>query len=524
MTQISGTPRISTMRYYVTLLALYTLNHGWVLLLAGAIYWDDWVLFGVPPADILERFQQMGMTTWYPAGPLHVVLLEAGPWLYRVLTFGLMFGAGVALDRVLRRHPAMTDQFRYLTVLLFLILPFYWARVALIDIHYTICYFFFFLAWALMPRHRALSVALFFLSFATNSLLVFFALPVAERFLLLNPVDRSPRAAGRFVRQNLDFILAPLVFFALKIWLFRPYGAYAGYNEGYSATNLLLSPIRQWNDLLEAIAQFAGTMRLSASTSLTPQFVLAMTSVVVAICLLKLRFLLGRNADQRVGNDGRVRGWAVVGMAAIGLALFPYWIIGKPPTFGSWGSRHQLLLALGVALMIAATIPPAGRWRDRLALILVGTCTYLNAYTYVSFAVDWHKQQSLVKLFQQDRAVADASVVVLDDQSIAINAIRRRFDFYEWSGLLGMAFGSDKRLGVDERQLARFESGELNWLLPYSHLYRFGEIDLSAPLETVQVTIREDRPDGWRGRIGQLGLPLFTLSVDRLPATTLPNP
>jgi len=511
------------MRYYGTLLALYTLNHGWVLLLANAIYWDDWVLFGAPSSAILSIFRQAGWPWWYPAGPIHVLMLEAGPWLYRALTFCLMFGAGVALDRVLRRHRLMTDQLRYLTVLLFLILPFYWARVALIDLHYTICYFLFFLAWALMPRHRALSVALFFLSFATNSLLVFFALPVAERFLLLNRDDRSLRVAGRFVRQNLDFILAPLVFFALKIWLFRPYGAYAGYNEGYSATNLLFSPVQQWNDLLETVVQFTGTLRLSAGTTLTPQFVLAMISVVIAICLLSSRCMIGINVEHHTGHV-RGRAWAAMGITAAGLAVFPYWILGKVPTFVDWGSRHQLLTSLGAALIIAALVLSGDRWRKQLTCVCVCTCTYLNSYTYVSLAVDWHKQQSLVELFKQDREVESASVVVIDDQATSVNAFRRDFRFYEWSGLLGMAFGSDKRLGVNEKQLARFESGEHNRPLLYQSLYRISEIDLSAPLRTVRVTIRESQPESWWGRVSQFGLPRLTVSVDRLPDTTLPNP
>jgi len=77
-------------------------------------------------------------------GYLHVAMLEVGPWIYKVLTFVLMFASGLLLNLILKRHANIATETRFYIILLFLVLPFNIARVALIDFPYTLCYFLFF--------------------------------------------------------------------------------------------------------------------------------------------------------------------------------------------------------------------------------------------------------------------------------------------------------------------------------------------------------------------------------------------
>jgi hypothetical protein len=113
-------------------------------------------------------------------GYLHLGLLAIGPWIYKILTFVLMFSSGMLLNKIIGRHQSIDKNTRFFIVLLFFILPLNVAQVAMIVFPYTLCYFLFFLAWALMDRHRILALIIFFISFNTNSLLVFYAVPFVD--------------------------------------------------------------------------------------------------------------------------------------------------------------------------------------------------------------------------------------------------------------------------------------------------------------------------------------------------------
>jgi len=103
-----------------------------------------------------------------------------GPWLYRLSVFVLMFGAGLCLERILARHPQVPNSIRLLIVIFFLTLPFIIGRAAMITLPYSLCYIMFFLAWMLMPSQKFISGLLFLASFNTNSLLVFYVLPILD--------------------------------------------------------------------------------------------------------------------------------------------------------------------------------------------------------------------------------------------------------------------------------------------------------------------------------------------------------
>lgn len=46
----------------------------------------------------------------------------------------------------------------------------------------------------------------------------------------------------------------------------------------------------------------------------------------------------------------------LVGIAAFGLAVLPYLVVGKMPALGDWDSRHQILVPLGASLMLVGLV------------------------------------------------------------------------------------------------------------------------------------------------------------------------
>src|SRR3546814_13538982 len=83
-------------------------------------------------------------------------------------------------DLIVKRTNLVGPFLRINIVLLYLVLPLNFARVAQIDFPYALCYLLFFGAWWLIESKKWVSLLLFFLSFNTNSLLVFYALPAID--------------------------------------------------------------------------------------------------------------------------------------------------------------------------------------------------------------------------------------------------------------------------------------------------------------------------------------------------------
>lgn len=420
--------------YFVALLIPYTVAHGGLLLILNAVYWDDWTVFGHRMATMLSRFETTG-SVFNLRGYLHLTMLWVGPWLYRIATFALMFFSGVLLWKILERHARINIDARYAIVLLFLVLPFYNARVALIDFPYTLQYFLFFLGWYLLDKNRPVSLGLFFLSFETNSLLMFYALPMMEWYFRQgNKLDW--KAGCVWGLRRIDYALLPFAYWLIKTLHFRPFGVNKGYNESYVLQNLIVGPLMLAMD-------FA---RLHMSTVL---LILAMI-----FCLRYLKKL-------DFGDDDFQRLLLPCGMVALACALIPYWIVGAFPTFIIWTSRHQLLVPLGAALLLTWLLATVFRESRRAAFaFIIAASMAVNVEAYVEFHQDWSKQKELVTLMSRNERIRGADLIVFDDRTA--NAGDRKYAFYEWNGLMRTAYGDETRFGLNADGIAEYLQGKLD--------------------------------------------------------------
>ncbi len=460
-------------KYFGVLFAFYFLAHGGILLIPNAVYWDDWVLYQVDPEVILDTFRQLGsMFNLY--GYMHNLFLYVGPWFYKILTFFLMFGAGVALENVLKKHESISIDARFLIVLLFLVLPFYWARVALIDIPYTLSYFLFYFAWAIIDKHRVIALLLFFLSFNTNSLLVFYALPFLDFYYRSVDGHVTIKSFISFCVHKLDFFFIPFFYFVIKIVFYSPSGLYEGYNEQYSLTNLTKIPF------LMALEWFA------LKISLFP-FLLAVTLFYALV-----RVLTDLSHARLKGNYIL---WIVLGVVVLAIGGAPYWILGHLPSFVGWTSRHQLLLPLGAALAISALVITLKRdSKVLLVSIFLAISVNLNINTYMDLYFDWQKQRALIVLFAEEELIRNADLVVFDDRALSLNAIGRIYASYEWNGLLATAFGNELRFGINASELESFENGNVfTRYFTEGSKYRAGAFAPGKSLKTVLVVINRNK-------------------------------
>jgi len=466
----------------------YLVAHGGILLIPNAIFWDDWIYYRADPSIIFDISRQIGWM-FNLFGYMHVAMLGVGPWVYKAFTFSLMFVAGLMLWLILRRYPGITKDGRFFIVLLFLLLPFNMARVALVDFHYTLCFFLFFLAWALMDRFRVVALALFFLSFNTNSLLVFYVAPVLDMFYRGGHLS-SLKLAVRFSLRRVDYMLLPFVYFLVKVYYFSPSGIYHDYNEGYGISHLMRSPVDQVYDLFSV-------------------------DVNVGLCLILSLFvfwLISKKSLAAIQKGQSPWLLPVTGAVIFCLGAFPYWILGHVPTFHEWTSRHQLLLPLGSALIIVGAFAyNDSTGRLGVMSIIIGASLAFNVSTYAALFVDWQKQKRLTSLFAKNQSVEHAGLIVVDDRSERINALDRIYRFYEWNGILEAAFGNQRRFAVPLSQLDDYLAGKLDVHL--TGPYKAKSFQKNAPLPVVLVQINLIKPDRDDGMVMARFYPRFVLSA-----------
>lgn len=475
----------------------YTVMHGGILLIPNAIFWDDWVLYRTPPSIILGTFRQVG-AMFNLVGYLHVYMLNIGAWSYKVLTFLMMFASGVLLNSILARNAQLTKENRFFVVLLFLVLPFNLARVAIIDFPYVLCHFLFFLAWYLMDRHRIAALLLFFLSFNTNSLLVFYVLPILDMAYRGGHL-LSPRSLFSFARRHLEFLLLPFLFFFIKIEFFSPFGMYASYNQNYSLLDI--------HYMIKAQIKDIENLRINPYVSL----------LVMPFVFLIVRAktgLLELHESNTYLNQRLFRVLAI-GISAAILGVFPYWVVGHVPTFNEWTSRHQLLLPFGTALIIVAFLSLSKKPIKTIGLSLVisGSLSY-GIVNYYSFLIDWDKQKALIELFSKNSTIENSKLVIIKDETKHLNAIDRNYRFYEWNGLLEQAYGNQNHFGIEPSEITQYRDGSLDKF--FSSHYKAASHQRNETVSAVLVEIRQAEKDRAINSFVNVGFSGLVLSVSPL--------
>jgi len=134
-----------------------------------------------------------------------------------------------------------------------------------------------------------------------------------------------------------------------------------------------------------------------------------------------------------------------IGSGITALALLPYFLIGYFRPYASlialradWGSRHQLLMPLGLALGVVG-LNEVLKWRGKnivVSTVLVISVA-LNMFWGSQYFLQSHKQEQLVELFKTTKAKVEIASV--EDQSKRFNGRESTFRIYEWTGFMTLA-------------------------------------------------------------------------------------
>lgn len=468
---LSETPlRQATVRNLALIGVIYTLAHGLILFNRG-VFWDDWVIHATDPETILGIFRDSGEII---RGQMHLGLLLGGTASYRAAVFLSYLLAAYCLYAILARVSFIDGGSRFLLVLLFALFPVNSARVAMINTPAAIFYASFYVGFFLLaeytyterPIQRILSLLAFFFSFSVNSLLVFYAVPLA--YLAWHTA--TPRIEWRRVLSGilryLDFTLLPLLFWLVKLIYYKPQGLYDGRNEV------------TWTKLAGAITTLPEHSLLTFRSSFTDVIDFAVENLIggatlaIFVALVVCRFIPAWSF-QSIHTRHKVT-LVALGVILFLLAGFPYFVVDKTLALERWYSKNQILLPLGAAFILVYGLAflRAGPLRHFLQVFLVIAFISANIQFYLAFQRDWYKQASLIALLSKLPEVRQASALQFRDNTTDLNANHRQIDFYEFSGILKEAFGDERRFGLDITVSNKDQSTYTKY---FTHRYKMGD-------------------------------------------------
>ncbi|MDA2963963.1 MAG: hypothetical protein O2996_02190, partial [Actinomycetota bacterium] len=394
--------------------ALYTLSWGWSLLRPNTLYWDDWAyIYNKPKSYLNEIFVNTGLPPWRAL--IDQELIAVGYWTIPVLTFLFFFASGIALYLILKKVIFLNQTQINFTILIFLIAPVNHARIALVMFGYTTSFFLFFVAWAILVRHKKaagylLAVILFFWSFMTHSFLFFYVVPFAHFALTIAKKSNFKNLLRGFKAKLLVLALLPILYYLLRGIFWSPSAEFKDYHRV-----TLDGAIR--GILFFAICGFISFAGLQIS-----QF----------------------------RNSTNIR-WAMViaSFSIFAWGLFPYFVNQSLGDFVSvfafradYGTRHLLLTPLGIGLIVTSIATMIRRpLQKKLIATFLGLFMLVNIFFGTQYLLDSYKKDQLTELFRQTEVVNSSSDLIFVDDTKLFNG---RFSTYRNTELIGLVSLADK--------------------------------------------------------------------------------
>jgi hypothetical protein len=408
-------------------------------------------------------------------------------WATRVAVFLAYLAVGLLTREILITIPSISPRARFYLVGLELLFSAANSRAMGVASQYGFGLALFALGFWLMTRYldgrvliwRLLALVAFALSFRTASLLVFYAL-VLLYVLWRSRVQWSARSLSAWALANFDLILLPVVCWVFQRTLFAPYGTWAG---GYHVVTLegLLHALRAlpaglWMGFFEVVGW-----------AFTTEGPLEWVALPVLSILL---WLVLRAAVERPGASLiQVRTLKTdltlmsLGFAMVALGIYPYLAVGSVPALESatrlerdFASHHQVLVPFGAAMILyyVTTAVFRGKKRGALAAQSLALAVLLAAFgltdfvAQVAYVKGGFKNAAIVEQFRKSPILRDNTTFVVVYRAEALRARPKVFaHWYEYSGLMKEAFGTETRFAIDEREKNYGRLGDM-WTVDFS--------------------------------------------------------
>lgn len=452
---------LSIVKPIVALVVIYFFGNI-LLLLNRGVYWDGRYFF-----YLLEN-GKFDILWAHLAGvklfSLYYVIRFVGLFPYpmfaiKVLAFLSWFIAGISLFIVLNKKATLHINEAFFISCSFLLIPSFPVKAELSVLYYSLCNMLFFLgALAYFTAERLhnklltfftylVSGILFFLSFFTNSFLVFYG-----GFLLFalcgeykNNSEKFITVIKSWIKKNIFFILLPLAFWALKIALGKPEVAY---NEFVFLQGSFLSGFIKnlWNGV-----SFGFFWPLIAPIIILQRKIFAGLFVVTLLItyVLTKHYLKDDTNGENVDTNKRSLSYIILGIFFFFLGLAPYLAVDKAPHIFGYGfsMRHALLLPLGSSFIILGIILSLirNKWHAFVQVTLLALFITFSVYNYFALDMDWYRQRAIVEALNKSEtsSMQKTSTLIISDKAGGYKYQDRNIEEFEYQVYANEALSPD---------------------------------------------------------------------------------
>lgn len=492
---------------------VYTLAFGLMLLNRG-LYWDDWTIHRMSEEGLMQQFVGNGA---YYSGVFHLhyflQALPASVFIYKLIAFVSFLLSSLICYNLFNR----SNLFRPYKLQLALVIataPFFSTRITEICLPYTLDLLLFVIAFHFGLKERIvpklIALVLFFVSFFTNSLLVFYGW-----FILWKWFGGDDKNVWNFIKRHVAFIILPIAFWVFKSIAIKPSGLHAleGYNE-ISVNGIAGFPAQLFTNILENLVY---TGHLFYALMITPLFFVLFAALAMIIYLLIPARKKEDENDSQTVMIGKKKFPVPVALIVIGLlvfasAVFPYDIVNKAPSFAGFNTRNQLLIGISYGIMICglAELFTQTRYKKTVYAFMIGSAVLINIAFILNFQKNHNKQQAIIAVIKQ-QPVPYTTMLVYDSTSVFNEG--NLSSAHTYNALLKFATGNQTHMALTPIKKEHY-------------IAAYGSLDLLLT-EGESICIKDWKPAPFNGKmiIGNGSLDLTSAVVTmKLLVAELTNP
>lgn len=411
------------LKHRIYLALIYTAAHFMLLLISGQ-WWDDWCYWINGPEQLISLYSASGI-------PMQAYYIMSVMWLpnwgYRIVVFVLFLLVALLFYEILRGMDIFSEDDAFFIAAVALTVPVNDARTVLNCFAYTVEIFLFMAGFLLATKInlfsgakkyliRIVSLILLVGSYTMESLLVFTG--IIWLYLLYdtaknNKNEKPGRKVLLFIRSYWDYLVLPLAFFVLKRIFFKPYGAYAQYNQltkDTLITGLCLSPKSAFltgADIGRSYIAQAGIIPL----------VLVAAAIAGYLVFKKLKAKDSGNAKE--SPKKQIRKWLlilVLGLVTYFAGIFAYVVVRKGETLAvtTVDSRDVMLAGFGIAIFIVAVsrlIPVKRTSQNLLPIVFIVLGIFHFNEWYLNYQEDWYQQKVLASVIEQNDGFGEDNTI-----------------------------------------------------------------------------------------------------------------
>jgi hypothetical protein len=289
----------------------------------------------------------------------------------------------------------------------------------------------------LFYRLRFLALVLFFFSFNTGSLLVFYvAFIVLYMFLISKPFRPI------YLLKNFDLFLCPMLFWVMTRWVFFPTPPI--FNVAYNTPKLEYM-LDWYAGLRFAVNSILGVIKWSFEQ--TP----AWLPLLFVVLLSTLN--LGVSAEAVSQKYKYAISFTLFGVFCWVCATFAYIAVGKIATLHGHDTRFALLVSYAMAIMVTGLLKilldavsnqvKIAGWV--LTLTLCASFIFANNDNNLAWLARWVKMNSVIVNLPVVPNISNVSILIVQDEFVPIQTESVGWSlmesYFDWTGVLQLALG-----------------------------------------------------------------------------------